>query len=81
MKHDVDGDTNCSWCNWNGLQSFRKEIRTSGHQRKNGNYQDYSIVEIVHNIEKSPSELRGLAVTQTPVKDHQSTLVWKTHKK
>ena len=37
-----------------------------------------------HNIgkvgEKSPGDLRRLAVTQTPVKDHQQTLMWKTLK-
>ena len=28
--------------------------------------------------EKSPGDLRRLAVTQSPVKDHQLTLMWKT---
>ena len=28
--------------------------------------------------EKSPGDLRRLAVTYTPVKDHQLTLMWKT---
>ena len=31
-----------------------------------------------HNTEKSPGDLRRLAVTQSPVKDHQLTLMWKT---
>ena len=30
------------------------------------------------NTEKSPGDLRRLAVTQTPVKDHQLRLVWKS---
>ena len=32
------------------------------------------------NTEKSPGDLRWLAVTQTPLKDHQLTLMWKTLK-
>ena len=35
---------------------------------------NYSIVE------KSAEDLRRLAVIQTPVKEHQLTLVWKTRK-
>ena len=32
------------------------------------------------NTEESPGDLRKLAVTQTSVKDHQLTLMWKTLK-
>ena len=37
-----------------------------------------SIIENGQNTEKSPGDLRRLAVTQSPVKDHQLTLIWKT---
>ena len=43
--------------------------------RTSGDNQSYSIVENGQNTEKSPGDLRRLAVTQTPVKDHQLTLV------
>ena len=43
----------------------------------NGDHPNY-IIEIGQNTEKSPGDLRRLAVTKTPVKDHQLTLVWKT---
>ena len=36
--------------------------------------------EIGQNTENSPGDLRRLAVTQTLVKDHQLTLMWKTLK-
>ena len=36
------------------------------------------IIENGQNTEKSPGDLRRLAVTQSPVKDHQLTLIWKT---
>ena len=32
------------------------------------------MIEIRQNTEKSPEDLRRLAVTQTPVKEHQLTL-------
>ena len=36
-----------------------------------GDHRNYYIIEIGQNTEKSPGDLRRLAVTQTPVKDHQ----------
>ena len=37
-----------------------------------------TIVEIGQNTEKSRGDLKRLAVTQTPEKNYQLTLVWKT---
>ena len=39
---------------------------------------NYYIIENGQNTEKSPGELRRLVVTQTPVQNHQLTLMWKT---
>ena len=46
--------------------------RTGGRRNKrtSGDHPNYSIFEIGQNTGKSPRDLRGLAVTQTPVKDH-----------
>ena len=41
---------------------------------------NYIIVENSQNTEKSPGDLRRLAVTQTQMKDHQLSLMWKTLK-
>ena len=38
-------------------------------------YPNYSIVKVEQNTEKSPGDLRRLAVTQTPVKDYWLTLM------
>ena len=38
---------------------------------------NYYILEDGQNTEKSPGYLRRFAVTQTPVKNHQLTLMWK----
>ena len=47
--------------------------------RTNRDHRNYSIVNIAQNTELSLGDLTELAVTQTLVKDHQLTLVWKTH--
>ena len=39
-----------------------------------------SIIKIGQNTEESSGDLRGLTVTQTPVRNHRLTLVWKTRK-
>ena len=43
--------------------------------RTRGNHSNYYICETGQNTEKSPGDLRRLAVTQTPVKDHQLLLM------
>ena len=45
-----------------------------------GNHLNYNIVDIFQNTEKSPGDLRKLAVTQTPVINHQLSLEGKTLK-
>ena len=44
------------------------------NRRTNRDHSNYSIVEVNKNTEKSPEDLRRLAVIQTSVKDHQQTL-------
>ena len=46
-----------------------------GNWRTGGDYPNDSIVEDGQNTETSPGDLRRLAVTQTPVKNHQLTLM------
>ena len=46
----------------------------------NRDHQDHSMTEIGQNIPKSPQDMMRLAVTQTPMKDHQVSLVRKTLK-
>ena len=45
-----------------------------------GEYQDNSIIKIGQNREKSPGDLRKLAITQIPMNYYQLTLVWNTLK-
>ena len=78
MEYESDSDTNCNWGTWNNSQRIGKGIERFGNKRTNGNHPDYSIIK---NTKKSPEVLRRLAVTQTPMKHHQLTLVGKHLKK
>ena len=78
MEYERDGDTNYNWSAWTDPQKLGKgRLRI---KYRNRDHPNTSIVEIGQNTKKSPGDLRRLAVTQTPVKDHQLTLVWKTRK-
>ena len=48
--------------------------------RTSGDYPNDIIIENGQKTEESPGDLGRLAVTQTPVKNHQLSLMWKTLK-
>ena len=48
-----------------------------GNWRTDEDHPNHSIIENGQNTEKSPEDLRRLAVTQTPVKNHRLTLITK----
>ena len=47
-----------------------QELKDWEIKRASENHPNYSIIEIGQNTEKSPGDLRRLAVTQPPVKVH-----------
>ena len=55
-------------------RSIGTRTRILGNKRTNGYHLNYSTVMIKQSTEKSPGDLRRL-VTQTPVRNHQLTLV------
>ena len=70
-----DNNTNCNWCVWNNNKMITKETGELGSCRTSGDHLNYYIIENVQNTEKSPGDLRRLAVNQTPVKNHRLTLM------
>ena len=72
MEYESDGDTNC-----NRRSRYRIGTRTGGFGNKRSNEDDpkYSIIKIGQNTEECPGDLRRLAVTQTPVRNHRLTVV------
>ena len=75
MEHDSGGYTNCHWCTRYSHEMVGTKTEGHGNNRSSGDHPNYNIVEIGQNTEKSPGNLSRLAVTQTPVKTHQTTLV------
>ena len=61
---------------WADLLSLKTQVLRN--KRMSGDHPNYSISDNGQNPEKSPGDLRRLAVTQSPVKDHELTLMWKT---
>ena len=80
LKKKRDGDTNCNWSSW---YSHRRIIKGTGRHRNKRTSRDhpnYCIIKIGWNTEKSPGDLKILAVPQIPVKKHRLMLLWKTRK-
>ena len=75
MAHEGDSYTSCDWCLWHGNKRIIKGPGRFRSWRPIGDHQNNSIIENGQNSEKSPGDLRRLAVTQTQVKDHQRKLM------
>ena len=65
---------------WQLCQRIIKGIGGLEGRRTSGDYPNYNTIENGQNTEKSPENLKRLTVTQTPVKNHQLKLMWKTLK-
>ena len=57
------------------LKNFEKGTGRVGNHSTNRDHLNYCMVEISQNTEKGPGDMRRIAVTQSPVKDNQLTLV------
>ena len=77
---ESDGETNCGWSICNNPQRIGKGTLIFEDKRTRRDHPDYSIFKIGQNTKKSPWNLRRLAVTRTPLRNYQLTLVWKTLK-
>ena len=78
MEHDGDNYTNPDWCFCYSHQRNIKGTGGLGRWSRRGDHPNCSIFGKVQNTEKSPGDLRILAVTQISVKNHQLKLMWKT---
>ena len=77
--HVSDDYTSCNCCSWYSHRRIGKGTGGRGNSGTSGDDPNYSIIEIGQNTEKNPGDLRRL-VPQTPVKNHQLTLMWKALK-
>ena len=76
IEHEGNGDTGYNWYVRNDSQSLGNSDRKARYNSSIREHRNYSILKIGQNTEKSPGDLRRLAVTQTPLKDRQQVLVW-----
>ena len=61
MEHESDDYTNCNWFSWYSHQRINKGTGGLGNKRSSGDHPNYCIIG--QNTEKSPGDLRKLAVT------------------
>ena len=61
-KHETDHCTNCNWCSWYSDQRIVKGTGGLRGWRTSGDHSNYNIIDIGQNTEKSPGDLRRLAV-------------------
>ena len=71
MEHEAENYASCDWFFWYINKRITKGTVGLGSWRTSGYYPNKSIIENVQNTEKSPGDLRRLAITQTPVKNDQ----------
>ena len=74
MEHESDSNIDCNRCTQYSHQRIDKKTGRIGNKNISKDHPNYNI-KIGHNIEKSPGDVRRLAVTQTPVEEHQLILV------
>ena len=80
IEHEGDNYTNRDWYFLYSHQRIIKATGGVGNRMTSGNYPHYYIIKNGLNTEKSPGDMKRPAVTQSPVKDHQLKLMWKTLK-
>ena len=80
MEYEGYSDTKCSWCTWDNAPKIGNGTGRRRNERTRKDHPDYRIIKIGENTEKSPGDLRRLAVTQAQGRNHQLTLVRKTLK-
>ena len=69
-KIDSDSDSNSEWPQRLGIVAGR-----TGNWMRNRDHRIYSIVKNGQNTKKCSRDVERVAITQTPVEDHQLTLV------
>ena len=73
MDYESNSDTNCNWRARYSHEMIGLGTGGHGNKRTSGDHPNDSNVEIGQNTEKSPGDGRRLAVTLTPMRNHQLT--------
>ena len=78
VERESNDWANCHCLFWHNNWRIIKRPGRLVSWRTGREYPNDSIAKNVQNPETSPGDLGRLAVTQTPVKNHQLKLLWKT---
>ena len=73
VEHESDDYTNWNLCCWNTHKKIGTRREWLINNAMGYDCLNNSIVEIAKNHEKSPRDLKSLAIIQTPVENHQLT--------
>ena len=76
MEDEGDDDTNSNSSVPCNLQMVGRRTGGFGNKTRSGEHPSCSVVKLDQSTKKSPQDLRRVAITQTPVENHQLTLVW-----
>ena len=74
VEHESDVYTNYNCSSWYSQQMINKGAERIDNKRSE-DHPNYCITEIGHNTENNSRGQSRLIITQTPVKDHQLTLM------
>ena len=75
MEYESDDYTNCGCCFWHNNLGIIKRPGGIGSWQTGRDYRNDSIAENGQDLGTSPGDRMRLAVTQTPVKNHQLILM------
>ena len=62
MEHECEGDTSYNWYARYCYQRTGTETGGLGNKRTSGDHRNCTIIKICQNIEKSPGDVRRIAV-------------------
>ena len=80
-KNESGSESNCNcWARYSD-QRINKGNCRFGNQWTSENIRNDNIIEIGQNALNTPGDLKRLAINQTPKRNHQLTMEWKTFKK
>ena len=73
MELENDSDINCNWCAVYSQRKIGTGTGGLGNKRTSVDHSNYSIIKIGPNTEKRPGDLKRLAITLAPMRNHQLT--------
>ena len=81
IELESEADSSCNWSARYSHQRLGRATGGLGNKRTSRDHPNKRFVKFGQNSQKSRRDLRWLAVSKTPVRNHQQMIVWKTLKR